>query len=239
MGTKKWAPDQTGRAPGYDRHIIIGRVGAARSLDNGEGGTDVTLTIAELDGGGRVTDVWHQTTLVGADALKAESAGIARGDVVIVSLEELRARAYIDNSGPVPAAVGYFASRGSDPFVLERASDRRQGQAAAAEAEAKGTNGTAGTAATNRKAGTAGTNRTAATNRTAGTAGANRTAATNRTSGTAGTNRTAGTTGTTGTTRTSGTSGDNVNRRDFPAGTTAGARKTYFSSFRRASPRLG
>jgi hypothetical protein len=227
MGTEKWAPDQTGRAPGYDRHVIIGRVGAARRLDNGEGGTDVTLTIAELDGCGRVTDVWHQATLVGADALKAESAGIARGDVVIVSLEELRARAYIDNSGPVPAAVGYFASRGSDPFVLERASDRRQGQAAAAAAEAKGTNGTAGTAATNRTSGTAGTNRTIGANRTSGTAGTNRTAGTGRTAGT------------TGATRTSGTSGDNVNRRDGPAGTTAGARKIYFSPFRRAFPRLG
>jgi hypothetical protein len=96
----------------------VGRVGRIHAISNAGRDPAIALTLEELDAAGQGS--FHQVVLRGADAIMALEAGLRSRDLIIVALEGLTARAYLDGPPGQGRPVGYLESRGRDPFVLDR-----------------------------------------------------------------------------------------------------------------------
>ncbi|MDR3135371.1 MAG: hypothetical protein LBU69_04665 [Deltaproteobacteria bacterium] len=105
---------------GYDRHLVLGQVGRFHVLAGLDQRSYIVITLEELDSHSKPLGNFHQIVFLGQDANKALELGIKTGDIIMVGLEDLKARAYMDNFTVPPRAVGYFESIGRDPFILSR-----------------------------------------------------------------------------------------------------------------------
>jgi hypothetical protein len=107
----------------YDRHMVTGRIGRLAAMVSPEGEKVVCLTMEEVDekNDAHSDPVFHQIIATGRDVEKIQAMGMKSGDLVLFSLTDLLARAYLDRSSDPPRAVGYLESYGFDPLILERA----------------------------------------------------------------------------------------------------------------------
>jgi hypothetical protein len=105
---------------GCDRHLVIGEVGQDRTLSPDGRAPLPSVALEEHSDRGGPTGVLHRIALLGRDGQEARDLGLRAGDVVIVTLGDMTARAYLDKTRDPPRVVGYFESLGRDPFLLGR-----------------------------------------------------------------------------------------------------------------------
>jgi hypothetical protein len=103
---------------GYAKHTVVGKVGRFHVIAGRDRGNIVAITLEERTETGGPN--FYQILFHGEDALSAFELGVQSGDLIIVTLDEVRAKAYLNRSVDPPAPLGYFECRGKEPFVLSR-----------------------------------------------------------------------------------------------------------------------
>jgi hypothetical protein len=105
---------------GYQRHLIFGQIGQVHVKSGLYGNLVMVITLQELNDHYFPTGNYHQIIFQGEDSQTAMELDLQSEDLIIVSLEDLRAKAYLDPNKVPSRPIGYFESRGREPFIVER-----------------------------------------------------------------------------------------------------------------------
>jgi hypothetical protein len=96
----------------------MGEVGRIHLLSGQQPVPAIAITLESHDETGQAAGAFYQIVFYGLDATALVNYGVRGGDTIVVSVEDLEAKAYVDVSKSPPRPVGYFECRGRDPFPL-------------------------------------------------------------------------------------------------------------------------
>ncbi|MDR2387840.1 MAG: hypothetical protein LBE80_09695 [Deltaproteobacteria bacterium] len=108
------------RRYGYESHTVIGQVGKLHILSSKNQSPVIVLTLEESLSKNQADKNFYQIVLSGQEALTAFQLGFQSGDEIVLTIDELKAKGYLDQSHNPPQVVPYFEARGRDAFILRR-----------------------------------------------------------------------------------------------------------------------
>jgi hypothetical protein len=105
---------------GFERHTVVGQVGKLHILSSKTQSPVIVFTLEEFSNLDQAEKGFYQIYLCGEEAIAAFRLGIQTGDEVVLSLDELKPKAYLDPGANPPRPVPYLEGQGRDIFLLRR-----------------------------------------------------------------------------------------------------------------------